>query len=243
MKERLQKIISGHGICSRRAAEKLIADGRVKLNGAVAEIGMSADIESDIIEVDGKVLGDRPELVYILLNKPRGVLTTSSDDRGRKTVVQLVDCGERVYPVGRLDLTSEGLLVLTNDGDVARALTHPSGGIEKTYRVTVEPFVESKVEELAALDELDGEPINPAKVTVVQQADGRAKLEIVINQGKNRQIRRMCEAVGMDVHRLKRTRIGELKLAGLRPGEWRYMEKEEIRWLKGLAKSMGRDAK
>lgn len=243
MKERLQKIISGHGICSRRAAEKLIADGRVKLNGAVAEIGMSADIESDIIEVDGKVLGDRPESVYILLNKPRGVLTTSSDDRGRKTVVQLVDCGERVYPVGRLDLTSEGLLVLTNDGDVARALTHPSGGIEKTYRVTVEPFVESKVEELAALDTLDGEPINPAKVTVVQQGEGRAKLEIVINQGKNRQIRRMCEAVGMDVHRLKRTRIGELKLAGLRPGEWRYMEKEEIRWLKGLAKTMGRDAK
>ncbi len=243
MKERLQKIISGHGICSRRAAEKLIADGRVKLNGAVAEIGMSADIESDIIEVDGKVLGDRPESVYILLNKPRGVLTTSSDDRGRKTVVQLVDCGERVYPVGRLDLTSEGLLVLTNDGDVARALTHPSGGIEKTYRVTVEPFVESKVEELAALDTLDGEPINPAKVTVVQQSEGRAKLEIVINQGKNRQIRRMCEAVGMDVHRLKRTRIGELKLAGLRPGEWRYMEKEEIRWLKGLAKSMGRDTK
>ncbi len=243
MKERLQKIISGYGVCSRRAAEKLIAEGRVKLNGAVAEIGMSADPEGDMIEVDGKVLGDRPEQVYILLNKPRGVLTTSADDRGRKTVVQLVDCGERVYPVGRLDLTSEGLLVMTNDGDVARALTHPSGGIEKTYRVTVEPFVASKVEELAALSELDGEPINPAKVIVVQQSDGRAKLEIVINQGKNRQIRRMCEAVGLDVHRLKRTRIGELKLAGMRPGEWRYMEKEEIRWLRGLAKSKGRSTK
>ncbi len=237
MKERLQKIIASHGVCSRRAAEKLIADGRVKLNGVVAEIGMSANPYEDAIEVDGKVLSSKPEPVYIILNKPRGVLTTSSDDRGRKTVTQLVDCGQRVYPVGRLDLTSEGLLVMTNDGDVARALTHPSGGIEKAYRVTVEPYSPERHAALAALDTLDGEPINPARVTLISESEGRAKLEVVITQGKNRQIRRMCEAVGLEVLRLKRVRVGELKLMGLRPGEWRQMEKEEVRWLKGVAKN------
>lgn len=234
MKERLQKIIAAHGVCSRRAAEKLIEEGKVKVNGSVATLGMSADADSDIIEVEGKVLATAPEQVYILLNKPRGVLTTAQDDRGRRTVVDLVDCGARVYPVGRLDLTSEGLVLLTNDGEVARALTHPSSRIPKTYRVTVEPYSDDLLRRLRELDELDGEPIERARVSLLGMNGERARLEVVITQGKNRQIRRMCEAVGMNVLRLRRLKIGELSLGGLEAGEWRELDKKEIRYLKGI---------
>lgn len=237
MKERLQKIIAAYGVCSRRAAEKLIEAGVVKVNGRPAMLGMSADAENDVIEVDGKVLSAAPEPVYILLNKPRGVLTTSSDDRGRRTVTDLVDCGERVYPVGRLDLTSEGLVLLTNDGAVARALTHPSSRIPKTYRVTVEPFSERGLQALREMTSLDGEPIEPAKVTLLGRNGERARLEVVITQGKNRQIRRMCESAGMDVMRLRRVRIGELSLGGLEVGEWRELDKKEVRYLKGIVKA------
>ena len=236
MKERLQKIISAYGVCSRRAAEKLIEAGAVKVNGHIATLGMSADAEEDVIEVDGKILTSAPEPRYIILNKPRGVLTTSSDDRGRKTVTQLVDCGERVYPVGRLDLTSEGLLLLTNDGALARALTHPSSRVPKTYRITVDPYSEQAVEKLREMTSLDGEPIEPAKVTLLGRNESRARLEIVITQGKNRQIRRMCAAAGMDVMRLRRVKIGELTLGGLEVGEWRELDKKEIRYLKGLVR-------
>lgn len=237
MKERLQKIISAYGVCSRRAAEKLIEAGTVTVNGEIATLGMSADPDADVIAVDGTLLTAAPEPEYILLNKPRGVLTASSDDRGRRTVTDLVDCGERVYPVGRLDLTSEGLIILTNDGALARALTHPSSRVPKTYRVTVEPYSEQALDALRDMDTLDGEPIERAKVSLLGRNGTRGRLEIVITQGKNRQIRRMCAAAGMDVLRLRRVKIGELTLGGLEPGEWRKLEKKEIRYLKNLAKS------
>ncbi len=234
MKERIQKIIAASGICSRRAAEKLIEEGKVKLNGRVATLGESADAENDVIEVEGKIISAAPEPTYIILNKPRGVLTTAKDDRGRKTVLDLVDCGVRVYPVGRLDLTSEGLVLLTNDGDLARGLTHPSSRVPKTYRVTVEPYTEQLLSRLSTMEELDGEPIERAKVSLLGQNGARARLEIVITQGKNRQIRRMCEAACASVMRLRRLKIGELSLGGLEPGDWRELDKKEIRYLKSL---------
>lgn len=235
MKERLQKILSNYGVASRRAAEKLIAQGAVKVNGVTAEVGQSADPENDIIMINGKVIGDKPEPVYIALYKPRGYVTTMKDERGRKSVSDLVaDCGTRVYPVGRLDLDSEGLLLLTNDGDVALKLTHPSKEIEKAYRATVKSTDPAKFEALRNITDLDGEPISNAIVRVIKTESDRSSLEITIHEGKNRQIRRMCEKAGLEVLRLKRNRIGEITLESLKPGEWRYLEKKEIRYLKSI---------
>jgi len=234
MKERLQKIISAHGIASRREAERMIADGRVLVNGETATVGMSADPENDIVLVDGVLVGDRPELTYIILNKPRGYVTTMHDERGRKTVESLVNCGVRVYPVGRLDLLSEGLLIMTNDGAVANRVMHPGGIIDKCYRVSVAGADDDKAAALRALTSIDDEKIEPPTVVETEKTGDRWKLEITIHEGKNRQIRRMCAAVGMEVLRLKRIRVGELKLGRVRPGEWRHMTSDEIKYLKRL---------
>lgn len=235
MKVRLQKVLSEYGVASRRAAEKLIAAGSVKVNGVTAEIGQSADPEQDIIMVKGAVIGSKPEPVYIALYKPRGYITTMKDDHGRKTVRDLVSaCEARVYPVGRLDLDSEGLLIMTNDGDIALKLTHPSKHIEKAYRVTVKSTDTAKFEALANITDLDGEPVSNAQVRVIKTDKDRSSLEVIINEGKNRQIRRLCEKAGLEVLRLKRNRVGEIKLETLKPGEWRLLEKKEIRYLKSI---------
>lgn len=235
MKERLQKILSRNGIASRRKAERLIAEGAVEVNGVKAVIGQSADPEQDIITVHGKYVGGKPEPVYIALYKPRGYVTTLKDEHGRKTVRELVEgCGTHVYPAGRLDIDSEGLLIMTNDGAVAQKLMHPSNEIPKAYRVTVDSTDDAKFELLRRLTEIDGEPITNPEVRVIRKREDRSSLEVIIHEGKNRQVRRMCSRVGMEVLRLKRNRIGEIGLGTLKPGEWRYLDKHEIRYLKSL---------
>ncbi len=213
----------------------MILDGRVSVDGEQATLGMSADPDAQTIEIDGLPLSAPPEHVYIMLYKPRGYVTTMSDERGRsRTVGTLVDCGTRVYPVGRLDMASEGLLIMTNDGEAALALTHPRKLVDKAYRVTVEPASDEKIAALAAMGELDGERIVPPGVDVLSRNGERWRIEMVIHEGKNRQIRRMCEQQGMAVKRLKRVRIGELKLGMLSPGEWRYLDREETDYIKSL---------
>lgn len=233
MEERLQKLLSAAGVCSRRTAEGYIEAGRVTVNGETARLGAKADPDRDDIRLDGKSLPGRAELVYLLLNKPRGYVTTLSDEKGRKTVAELVrDCGARVYPVGRLDLDSEGLLLMTNDGELARRLTHPSSEVEKTYHVWVRGPVEGAAERLAQVRDLEGEPIRPARVKVLEQGKGTARLAVTIHQGKNRQVRRMCAACGLEVARLRRVREHTLELGSLPPGKWRHLTAEEVRDLK-----------
>ena len=201
----------------------------------MARLGERADPERDCIEVDGRPLGRAPAAVYLMLNKPRGYVTTLSDERGRRTAAELVsDCGARVFPVGRLDRDSEGLLLMTNDGALTQALLHPGHEVDKVYRVTVAGALEGAVERLKGIRELDGgEAIRPAQVRLVRAGDGQALLEITIHEGKNRQIRRMCRQAGLRVLRLQRIREHTLTLGRLRPGSWRYLTDEEIRALKG----------
>ena len=233
MEERLQKLLSAAGVCSRRAAETYILAGRVTVNGIPAELGMRADPERDEICVDGKPLGGREELVYLLLHKPRGYVTTLSDEKGRKNVADLVrDCGVRVYPVGRLDLDSEGLLLMTNDGDLMQHLLHPSHEVNKTYHVSVYGAVAGCAKRIAALTDLEGEPIRPAQVEVLRQTKETAELAVTIHEGKNRQVRRMCAACGLTVKRLRRVREHTLELGDLAPGTWRYLTEEEVAALK-----------
>lgn len=238
MKERLQKLISSAGLASRRAAEELIKQGRVKVNGETASLGMSADPELDDIRVNGKRLRISGTRVYIMLNKPRGYVTTLSDEKGRKTVAELVKgAGRRLYPVGRLDLNSEGLLIMTDDGEAANALMHPSHEVGKTYRVTVsgrEP--EAAVRELEALREVEGEPIRPAQVSFADETgEGKYMLDVTIHEGRNRQVRKMCAAAGLEVRRLVRIAEGELSLGGLQTGKWRHLTSEELDWLLKLS--------
>lgn len=238
MKERLQKLISSAGLASRRAAEELIKQGRVKVNGETASLGMSADPELDDIRVNGKRLRISGTRVYIMLNKPRGYVTTLSDEKGRKTVAELVKgAGRRLYPVGRLDLNSEGLLIMTDDGEAANALMHPSHEVGKTYRVTVsgrEP--EAAVCELEALREVEGEPIRPAQVSLAgETGEGKYMLDVTIHEGRNRQVRKMCAAAGLEVRRLVRIAEGELSLGGLQTGKWRHLTSEELDWLLKLS--------
>ena len=229
MTERLQKILSARGVASRRGAEKLIEEGRVTVNGAVAVLGQTADIELDEILLDGKPLPAGSQPVYIMLHKPRGYVTTLSDEKGRKTAAELVkDCGERVYPVGRLDMDSEGLLLFTNDGEFANALMHPKHEVEKTYLTWAEGFSEEAVARLKKPIELDGYLIRAPKVRVVKPG----LLEITIHEGRNRQVRRMCEAAGMKVTRLKRVREGNLSLGDLPLGKWRYLTFDEVNHLR-----------
>lgn len=234
MSERLQKLIAQSGLCSRRKAEELLSAGRVTVDGAVASLGDKADPATQSIAVDGKVLPLEEEKVYLMLHKPRGYVTTLSDEKGRKTAADLVsDCGVRVYPVGRLDMDSEGLLLFTNDGDFMQTLTHPKHQVDKIYEVTVTGELNSAAARLAAVEDLDGEPIIPAQVTLLKESGGQALLRVIIHQGKNRQIRRMCAQVGLSVKRLRRVGEESLTLGSLPAGKWRYLTEKEIAALKG----------
>lgn len=233
MEDRLQKLLSAAGVCSRRAAEEYIVAGRITVNGQTAKLGDKADPAEDDIRVDGIPLSPRAEYVYLMLNKPRGYVTTLSDEKGRKTVAELVgSCGTRVYPVGRLDLDSEGLLLMTNDGDLTQQLLHPSGEINKTYHVSVFGPVKGAAERLSAITELEGESIRSAQVKVLRQTAQTAELSITIHEGKNRQIRRMCAACGLTVKRLRRVKEHSLQLGDLPIGSWRYLTASEILALK-----------
>lgn len=230
MKERLQKIISAHGIASRRRAEEMICAGRVSCNGVVCSLGDCADESVDEILLDGKPLPPKQDLVYIMLNKPRGYVTTLSDEKGRKNVTELVaDCGCRVYPVGRLDMDSEGLLLLTNDGGFANKIMHPSHEINKTYRVSVKKYSTDKLEQLKLPIILDGYKIKAPDVQLIKAFDNHtAELSITIHEGRNRQVRRMCAAAGMPVTRLVRVSEGDLHLGALKTGKWRHLTKDEL---------------
>jgi 23S rRNA pseudouridine2605 synthase len=234
--ERLQKILAQAGLGSRRACEELIAAGRVRVNGSVAELGARADPESDRIEVDGAPVGVRPGLVHYLLNKPDGVVTTASDPQGRPTVVDLVPSEPRVFPVGRLDADTEGLLLLTNDGELAHRLTHPSFGVDKEYLAEVEGSPSrGAVRRLREGVALEDGPTAPAKVSLV----GDHLLRITIHEGRNRQVRRMCAAVGHPVRRLVRVRVGPISDRRLAPGEWRPLTQSEVRGLERATAESG----
>ena len=234
MEQRLQKLIAAAGLCSRRRAEEWLEAGRVTVNGRAARVGDKADPEQDDVRLDGAPLRRQARSVCILLNKPRGYVTTLSDERGRPTVAELVrGVPERVYPVGRLDMDSEGLLLLTNDGALTQRLLHPSFRIDKTYEVDVSGFQPDSAAALSAVRELDGEPVSPAQVTVLFRSGDRARLSVVIHEGKNRQIRRMCAQCGLTVRRLRRVQEHTLTLGSLPPGKWRYLTREELDALSG----------
>lgn len=233
MTERLQKILSARGVASRRKAEEMILAGRVKVNGLVASLGDSADPDRDEILVDGSMLPSQASFVYIMLNKPRGYVTTLSDEKGRKNAAQLVEgCGTRVYPIGRLDMDSEGLLLFTNDGEFANRLMHPKHEVEKTYDTWVDGYAEGAEELLKQPIELDGYQIRPPKVRLLYSEGTKAKLRITIHEGRNRQVRRMCQAAGMTVTRLRRISEGELRIGDLAIGAWRYLTARELASLK-----------
>ncbi len=231
MEERLQKLLSAAGVCSRRQAEEYLNAGRVAVNGQTAVLGQKADPDKDVVSVDGVDVARPAALTYLMLHKPRGYITTLSDEKGRPTVADLVaDCPARVWPVGRLDWDSEGLLLMTNDGALTHRLTHPSHQVEKEYIVTVTGDVDAALPVLTGPMELDGVPLAPAQVRVL----GKDRLAIVIHQGKNRQVRRMCAAAGLEVSRLKRVREGALTLGELPQGQWRVLTGREVSVLKAL---------
>lgn len=229
MMERLQKILSARGIASRRHSEELIREGRVSVNGIPAALGDQADPEVDLIEIDGRPLPAQEKYVYILLNKPRGYVTTLSDEKGRPNAAQLVaDCGVRVYPVGRLDMDSEGLLLFTNDGDFANRLMHPKQEVKKVYDVWVTGFHPGAETKLRRPIELDGYMIRRPEVKLLRSEGPKARLLVTIHEGRNRQVRRMCEAAGLAVTRLRRIREGNVSLGDLPAGKWRYLTPEEL---------------
>lgn len=232
--QRLQKVLSAHGVASRRQAEQMITEGRVRVNGNTARLGDKVT-ETDVIEVDGAILRRAPRPVYIMLHKPRGYVTTCKDEQGRRDVTELVkDCPERVYPVGRLDLNSEGLLLLTNDGALANRLMHPSGQVEKVYLCWVTGYKTGAEDKLRGPLELDGRPLNPARVVLRRVNGDQAMIEMGITEGRNRQVRRMCELAGLHVTRLKRIGEGQLRLDRLPVGQWRYLTDEEVSYLHSL---------
>lgn len=232
MTERLQKILAARGLCSRRKAEEMILSGRVSVNGLPAILGQTADPETDTILLDGEPIPTGGDYVYIMLHKPRGYVTTLSDERGRPNVSQLVQCGVRVYPVGRLDMDSEGLLLLTNDGELANRLMHPSGEVNKTYEVWVWGYHKGSEKLLERRIVLDGRKISTPTVRLLTAQAEQAHLLITIHEGRNRQVRRMCQAAGLNVTRLRRISEGELHLGGLKKGTWRFLTETEIQDLK-----------
>ncbi len=236
MKERIQKLLSAGGYCSRRRAEELISNGKVTVNGHPASLGDKADPDRDIIAVSGQrvQLSDRSQRSYYILNKPRGYVTTLSDEMGRRCVADLMQqTGVRLFPVGRLDRDSEGLLIMTDDGELANRVAHPSGGIRKTYRVSVTPRAwEEQLTHLASGVLLDGRVTAPASVRVTGDSPEKTVFEITLSEGRNREIRRMCEAVGLGVTRLKRTSIGPVSLGGLPAGAYREMTRQELNALR-----------
>lgn len=232
MRERIQKILSARGVASRRHAEELIRAGRVSCNGVVCGLGDCADGDTDTILVDGAPIPSAGDLVYIMLNKPRGFVTTLSDEKGRKNAAQLVaDCGKRVYPVGRLDMDSDGLLLFTNDGDFANHMMHPKHQINKVYQVQVKGYSAEGLDLLRKPVVLDGYRIQPPEVSVLND-EANATLLITIHEGRNRQVRRMCAAAGMTVTRLTRIAEGDVRLGNLKPGTWRYLTADELALLR-----------
>lgn len=232
--ERLQKFLSECSVASRRKSEQLILEGRVYVNGKKASLGDKVNPKKDVVTVNGKKVSQVKEKYYIMLNKPRGYVTTMSDELGRKCVKELVeDVGAVVYPIGRLDRDSEGLLLLTNDGEFANHIMHPSKHISKTYRVTVRSSVSA--EQIEKLSDgaivIDEREVLPAEIYVLEKSETRSVLQMTIFEGRNRQIRKMCEAVGLEVARLKRTAVGSVKLGMLRTGDWRELSEDEIKKL------------
>ena len=238
MLERIQKIIAARGIASRRTAETYITAGRVTCNGRICQLGDCADSEKDIICLDGKPLPSKQKNIYIMLNKPRGFVTTMSDEKGRRCIADVIrDTGLPVHvlPIGRLDLDSEGLLLLTNDGTVADKLMHPKNHLEKIYHVKVRGEIPQEViNRLAEPMEIDGYQIKPVTVALISRKDGATVLRFTLSEGRNRQIRKMCEKVGLEVVRLRRIAVGELNIGTLRPGQWRFLNHSETEYLKNL---------
>jgi len=230
---RLQKMLADCGVASRRKAEEMIFAGEIKVNGVTAKIGDKVDRKVDKVTVKGKPVDTHVNEVYLMLHKPRGFITTMSDEMDRKCVAELIkDVPERVYPVGRLDRDSEGLLLMTNDGEFANAMTHPSLHIPKTYRVTIHPSItEDQLTQMAIGMVIDDRKTAPARVNVISQEAGRVVLEVVLYEGRNRQIRKMCEQLGIEVARLKRVAVGQLKLGMLQQGKWRMLTSEEVKRL------------
>lgn len=232
-KVRIQKVIADSGFCSRRKAEELIKEKRVKVNGRLATIGLKIDPVKDLIVVDGEKIhfNRKKEFLYIMLHKPRGYVTTLADEKGRRCIADLIkDIPVRVFPIGRLDINSEGLLLLTNDGNFANEIMHPSHHVSKTYRVTVRPDItDDQAAQLSGGIVIDGRKTAPAEVRVLTKEPNRVVLEMVIREGRNRQIRKMCEEVGLEVARLKRTAMGPLKLGMLKPGTYRELRPEELK--------------
>ena len=234
-KLRLNKFLSGSGAASRRKCDEIIASGKVTVNGkVVTEIGSQINEKKDKVMVEGKAVCLPSSFVYIKLNKPKGYACTASDEKGRKTIYDLVDCEERLFSIGRLDYNTEGLIILTNDGDFANKVSHPRYDVEKEYRVTIEGKI--KESELAVLRKgvvVDGQKMPPAKVKLLSQDENVSKISVVINEGQNRQVRRMFEAIGREIKLLKRVRIGSVRLGGLSRGQWRDLTEDELNLLVG----------
>lgn len=242
-KVRLQKILADAGIASRRKSEEIIAAGRVQVNGRPVKLGDSAG-KKDIITVDGEKISFSGDQIYIALHKPRGFVSTMSDERGRKCVADLVsDIPERVYPIGRLDKDSEGLILMTNNGEFANLIMHPKTHVAKTYRVTVRPGInENQLNSICTGIVIDGKKTAPAKAKVLEEGEGRAVLEIVLYEGRNREIRKMCEALSLEVARLKRIAVGSVRLGMLKQGDYRELTPEEINGLRAMAKKGERNS-
>ena len=240
-KIRLQKFFTDAKIMSRRNAEKVISSGNVKVNGVIAHVGDKVDPLNDIVEYNGKVIKfNLSPKKYIMLNKPLGYVTTASDEKGRETVLSLVkDVGERVYPVGRLDMYSEGLLILTNDGELTNRLTHPKNNMPKSYSVIIKGEISpDALHKLNSPMEIDGYKLKPVKVRVISTKNGNTNTVFTLNEGRNRQIRKMCEQCSLTIMRLTRISIGMLKLGELERGKWRYLSQGEINYLLGKSDSI-----
>lgn len=232
---RLNKFISGSGHASRRKTDELISEGRVSVNGrTITELGTKINPETDIVKVDGEVIRNKGRLIYILLNKPAGYITTTSDEKNRPTVIDLVKIRERIYPVGRLDYETEGLLLLTNDGDLANKLMHPKHEVEKTYLVKVNRSMDEKaIKRLTEGVAIEGRKTSKAKVSIIPKTENK-QFRITIHEGRNRQVRKMLESVGLFVRKLKRIEYAGLNLKGMRMGDWRELSKIEIKMLKSI---------